>query len=216
MSNKFKNITAIVLLLIFPISAIGFNISIHKCRHKGTSQLFFFESHQNHNKINCCNSDCELKDVKKDKVIATCHLEKEKNKERGCSETTISGGTDKCANMCGTSNKEKSSSLNKPNENEYNTSGTNYIKSPCCTNSDLNYAINLAFINLDINKWLVGKSVLLNNKTKGINFDKLNFDKQFVKNIEYPLKELISNIISFIHFTSITGDDSDISFMFHC
>jgi len=218
MIKKLKYIITILLLLIFPLSAIGLNISIHKCKHKGNIHISLFQSSKGHFYCDCCCSVCERNYTIKQQNISCCNKEKEQQNVQVSSDTKMSEGKDKSSNSCCISENEPDygNSCKESNESEYSYSGINFIISSCCSSSYLSYALNMAFITLDSSKGLLELPILSYNLYPKRNLATIDFDILSVKDIEYPLKEVIVHIISFIHFTSLTGDDSEVPNFLYC
>ncbi|MBX3045206.1 MAG: hypothetical protein KIT33_10325 [Candidatus Kapabacteria bacterium] len=182
MTGKFKNIIVLILLVIFPISAIGLNITVHKCKLKGSIDYSFFSSTNNNNEFIC---GCKITDIN-----PTAHQE--------------------ASSCCNNTNMEEKSGDNNETNNQYNkNTGIQILKSACCSDSDLSYSINDDFItNIKTNilsNFAIVNNVLYSNKC----FNLFRTSDYFIKDTEYPIQELICHTISFIHFSSQSKNDSE-------
>jgi hypothetical protein len=86
--------------------------------------------------------------------------------------------------------------------------GKDYQNSSCCRNSNLHYALYSFYYSNDNTKIYTEFSNLIPALLYKIYYN-TDLIKLSDKGKDYPLKRLILNIISFIHFTSVQGDDSD-------
>ncbi|MBM2814783.1 MAG: hypothetical protein HW421_1545 [Ignavibacteria bacterium] len=191
-------------MAIFPISALGVNVSIHQCKHNGTTHISFFDSHKN-NEYSCCSS----------------HRIIEQSKKSGSSSQYSKSKTGKKSMFnCGSCIKKKSKLIKKDNISKKSScsKSINFGKdnSTCCKDSFLKFKIKSSFNSISHFKLIssnhfsysdfVLSHLLYNYKPVNIAF----------KKVQYPLKEPISGIISFIHFTSDEGSDSDIPSNIYC
>jgi hypothetical protein len=188
MKRSFIYITSIFLLLVFPISAIGINASVHKCNTKHIKQVSFLKLFPPKNVHSCCCNSIS-KNISNNKALnCSCCSKKEQKKPDESQETS-----DKSNSIFG-----------------YKSSKTN-----CCEFIKIYHALNSVFISSDnlitflfINDAHSGECNRIIHKilySQSINFKK---DK-------FPLKEPINKIISFIHFTSTNGE-SEIPNQFYC
>jgi len=211
MLKKLKYITTVLLLVIFPISAIGLNISIHECKHTGIVHFELFEFSKANGNADCC-SKSGLNRIKKDNNCSNCSQEKVNNDVQGCSKAQIFNGSDDGSNACMVAEKEQNKSINEFNVSWKNFSGIDFPKSQCCSNSNLSYQINLAFIYIDNIKGFFELPIISDNLFRKDFLKSTDINAQTSKNTQYPIKELIFNTISFIHYTSITGEDSAVPY----
>ncbi len=181
MKGKVKNIIVIVLLVIFPISAIGLNVSVHKCKLKGTIHFDFFGTRNNTDNPIC---GCKAKEIKTLPIQKTHSC---------CNKTNIEVESDDCNETINT---------------ETEKTGIQILKSSCCTDSALEYSVNSAIISLNKIRLLIETPVIFNILFHKLSYEAGYFDKMSAKIFKYPLKKPISKIISFIYFTFETGDDS--------
>lgn len=181
MNKNLKKYITILLLAIFPISAVGLNISVHKCQHKGSLHITFYGSASLHFNSNCCSSMCD--------------------------SPKSSESVQNCFNSC---------KMNNETYGQIEKSGISYLNSTCCTNTDLSYSINLALITSDKNKSLLELPMLSYIFFQMRDFALNDLDNKSTKEIQFPLREPICNIISFIHYTSLSGEDSDTPNHLYC
>jgi hypothetical protein len=211
MRDKFKYIMSVILLVIFPISAVGLNVSVHKCKHKGTIHFTFFESSKNISHFNCCSTSCDISNSVKD-IKVTEYIDKNENKKHHCCVVSNKiADKEKSSDMCNMSvTGQLHENMSKESKNQGSTKSTiSYKNKSCCSDSNLYYAINFSYICLDNNKLLIKLPILINTYYEKVNFSSYFFDELTLKILKYPLKEPIFKIISFIHFTSVSGDDTE-------
>ncbi|MGA2297376.1 MAG: hypothetical protein ABSG15_07510 [FCB group bacterium] len=178
MIKKLKYITAILLLAVFPISAIGLNVTIFKCLHKNTINISFFNTNTFNANLFVCKCFTAEKNISKKVHHSCCEAKKIQEKETNIQNLS--------------SNKE---------------SGLNYHSSPCCLNSNKIIALNSVFVSLENQINTIELPVYSNNLLSKI--DLKDIYKFHSKIIVFPLKGPIFNIISFIHFNSACGDDTE-------
>jgi hypothetical protein len=203
MFKKIKHITAIIMLVIFPISAIGLNISIHKCKLKGTTQFTFVDNSNKNNSVSsccghdeqiltnggdCCNNDQkESIDSDNDSNNESCSCEEPADISSKPDNPNKSTETDKLNNECVYDNFSES----------------------CCTHSNYSYELIVNTVDLETKKPLFDLPVFYTDCFEKINLTTKGFNNFTIKDVQHPLKKPISCIISFIHFTSDTSEDSD-------
>jgi len=215
MLNKLKHITALLLLVIFPISAIGMNISIHKCMMKSKTKVSLnYSSPKSTESTSCCCSS-ENKNQTNYKKSSCCSKSKKQKSHKRFSSSNNSKKVETTSSCCAKQKKETAQkSENSQKSDDYSKSdnflGSNHIKQSCCSNSSFNYYVNVVVIALESSKGLQDFPILSTVAYKQINFDLTDYNSSLYKEIHFPLKEPVFDIISFIHFTSSTGDDSDV------
>lgn len=180
MKGKLKNIIVLILLVIFPISAIGLNVSVHKCKLKGTIHFDFFGTTNSNNELIC---GCKAKDINPPakKEAPSC-----------CNKTKIVDESGEC---------------NETNNNEQ--TGIQLLKSSCCSDSDLSYSINRDFISNDKSNISTNITYVFNNLNSNERFNAFRTSAYLVTDLKYPLQELICHTISFIHFSSQSKNNSE-------
>ncbi|MFA6571250.1 MAG: hypothetical protein WCT77_08435 [Bacteroidota bacterium] len=209
MNKRQKYIISLLLLVIFPISAIGLNISVHKCKHKGTIYLSFLESNKNIDDSKCCCPHNDLNIIEKKHHGSCCNKGKTQNKMQESSEAQMTKRADKKSKSCCQSKNNKIEISEKINIKLQKEGFNNhYFKNICCSNSDISYSIAVATASIDNSKGLIEFPTLFKTLSNNSNSNERNFNKLSVKEIQFPLKGPICNIISFIHFTSETTDDA--------
>ena len=185
MLKTFKYITAILLLAIFPISAIGINVSIFKCIHKNSIQITFFNTNTDNSNLAVCKCIPSIKKISK--IV-----------HRSCCETKII--------------QEKETNTQNLSSNK--ESGLNYHSSPCCLKNNKIISLNAFFVSLENQINTAPLTVYESNLNANIYIkDNIN---SYSKIIEFPLKGPIFNIISFIHFNSGCGDDTEVNNLLLC
>jgi hypothetical protein len=170
MFKYIKHITAILLIIAFPVSAIGMDISVHSCRGKSTVHFTFLKSFSPKKASTCC-----------------------------CSAKT--GGTTagiQSKPYCGNKNEDLK-------------------KVPCCNSSSVYLSLAVESDTSDNASQVLASKSLLPIITPGINFE-IAFSKSHpVRELRYPIKEPVFDIISYIHFTSSgSGDTADIPHTTFC
>jgi len=215
MLNKLKYITALLLIVIFPISAVGLNISIHKCQQEGSLHL----SVKTQSDSDCCCSKIGSENQLKSQNIKHHKSNSENSKTiESCSccspvpgiaknnnQNKTGNGSSSC---CGKSKKETNNTLSVKVNKDLTFAKFNHN---CCSNTKLSYHLNNTFLNFNDNKNIIDYELLFLCSSNQFRYDNKVPEKISFKEIIYPLKEPICNIISFIHFTSSTGDESDVS-----
>lgn len=180
-------------MVIFPISAIGMDISIHKCHHMGTIHIALFSKSNN----SCICPVCKAKQTE-ESTQSSCCPKKEIVAKSCCASSEESS-------------KRKSDEIKPITEQKLPIHKNLIVEDSdelCCMNSNISYAINTGFVPIENEKGFVVLPISLNDSFQKIDFIIKNFDKFTSKDINYPLKEPICNIISYIHFTFETGDDA--------
>jgi len=182
MKGKLKNIIVLILLVIFPISAIGLNISVHKCKLKGTIYFSLFGTTNNSNELIC---GCKVKDINPpdNKEVSSC-----------CNKTNIENETGENIET---------------NNNETENTGNQLLKSSCCSDSDLSYSIQNDFISFNKSNILTDKTFVFNILNSNERCNAFRTSAYLVTVPDYPLQELICNTISFIHFSSQSKNNSE-------
>jgi len=175
-----RHITATLLLVILPISAIGLNISVHKCKLKGTTYFSLFGTTNNSNELIC---GCKAKE--------TQTLPKQ-NTHSCCNKTNIENESGKC------------------NETD-NTEITQIqlLKSSCCSDLDISYSIQNAFISNNKCEIIKNITFVFNILNSNERFNSFRTSAYLVTVPDYPIQELIFHTISFIHFSSQSKNDSE-------
>jgi hypothetical protein len=215
MFRKIQYIISLFLLLIFPLSAMGMDISIHKCKHKGTVHYSFFGSHSH---SDCCCAEGTLSHNGKAHQCDQCLKEKGLKSVPDCcpdkSTEPIEKAPDSCCNSNNNAPSEKSDS--KLIQDNYSTNAISACNAPCCTNSELLSGDYITVLSLDIYKYLQIQPLLISDQYRIQTEAKLDNNTSFNNEIHYPIKRLITQIISCIHFSSIIGYYSNISGNIYC
>ena len=194
MLKKLRHIIAVFLLIIFPLSAIGMSINIHKCQHKGTIHFSFFYSSNNITK-DCCNDSKKVKKCEMHKSESDCCSNKH-SLNAACSVNT-----DKV------NSKSSQQAVTRFSE----------LTSACCSNSELTYQISFAYFASDYTKVQCGLFILTANDYDNFKTNINRDDFITINKIRYPLKEVIFSIISFIHSASDnSGNDSEVPKLHFC
>jgi len=197
--------------MILPLSAIGLNISVYKCKHKGTIHFAFFEFPKNLSHSDCCcSSSCDMSSLTNEQKKSSCNHKPDHKQNNDCLEPNMSCMTENNSDTCSMKADEQSQeNISKDSYNQESTKSTiSYQNKSCCSDSTLSFAVDFNYISLDNNKQLIKFPILFNNMFQKLNFCILSFDKLYLKILKYPLKEPICKIISFIHFNSLSGDDT--------
>jgi hypothetical protein len=224
LTKRIKYISALFLLLIFPISAIGLDISFHKCKHSGTVNFSLYKSEKGKAKESCCcnyESNKTIKEQTKSEIHESVNSEVKKDlKQKGscCENKSKKAKISSCCTrkVQKQNNNAQTIELTLKNEPENKTKtenniGVNLKKNPCCSYSNIYFFINQTIINCDISLKSLKSYSELPSKFNNINFNTVFTNKSLLKIVDYPLKEPVNTIISFIHLISNFGDDSDIS-----
>jgi hypothetical protein len=168
MVGKLKYITTLLLMVIFPLSAVGLNISLHKCKHCNTLHFSLFDKSGNENNYQCC---CDNNNEKLD-------LTKDTEQE----------------------------------EQSFGSAyGNGYYKNQCCTNSSISFLIIVSSETIDKNNKLSGSQKISGAITGSLDCKNYNFNKFSIRECRFPLKGPIPKIITFIHFASVTADETAIA-----
>ncbi len=213
MIRKLKYIATIFLLMMFLISSIGFSVSIHKCKTDGSTHLSFFNSSKNTECSSCSCPSNEEKSSGNETESSCCGTEENNDKQIIDSESV--DNEENCSNSC-------CSIANSTDDNKVLTEGTKSeqsqaeesdfgfgsINSQCCSNTNISYAFTFEYSALESSDKIFDLPVSASNSYQKLTLDPTNIDKLSFKDIQFPLKEPICCIISFIHFTSASGDDS--------
>lgn len=194
MNRKLKHITAILLLAILPISAFGLNISIHKCKHKGTIHISFCESFSKQNANNCC-SDAQSKNITESKNTLTCCAKK----------TESNNNTPSC---CKTNSSNLAKTSIEKNNQDNDNSTKRYSSALCCSNSIVSSALVVAVNSVQNDKIVISIPINLNTFLDNLCLNSNHGVKLTLTQIRYPLKEPVCEIISYIHFTSNNSDEA--------
>lgn len=187
-----KHIAALLLLVSLPISATGLSINVQKCNHKGTLRLAFFAPQEALQHNNCCCSGSAVQT-------------KSQNESCGCNdlvEFNLHSCCDKDMNQDAAILVSKFQSTN--------NAECSPIQAKCCSTSEISIA--------QTGKVLVTEKVKMNFEgyanssclISKMQYDFINNDKCKIKVIQFPLKEPNDFIISYIHTTSQSDDESDI------
>ena len=215
MTKKLKHITALLLLMIFPISAIGMSVSIHKCKHSGSFHISFNDgSCQKQHYSDCCQTTSKIRRNEHSAKMTIPKIHSVKKSLGSCCSSKKAKKKEFSSNCC------KKSSIPavqqndvSTNENSQSPTHTGYnlksLKTSCCSNSNFDYKIKVSYITFHDCKKLNNLTLISFNNFKTTNLTSLKQNTSFIKKIQYPLKEPITNIISFIHYSSILGEDSD-------
>ncbi|MDT3740219.1 MAG: hypothetical protein RO257_12060 [Candidatus Kapabacteria bacterium] len=91
MKGKLKNIIVLILLVIFPISAIGLNVSVHKCKLKGSIYFNFFGTTNDNNELICGCKAKETQTLPIQKAHSCCNQANIVNESADCNETENTG-----------------------------------------------------------------------------------------------------------------------------
>jgi hypothetical protein len=221
-------------LLLFPISAIGLNIYVHKCKTSGIISFSFINSAtENSKKFKCCCDEAVIKDSKNNTPKVVNHDVSEKSLFKVINSVQIpdkkeSKKKNKTLSCCSQSHKaiqttvnSKKTITNKIHVNESKlpvNSATKpfYNNHSCCLISSASFGLNTQYISLDNSKNIKELSDLNSIVFQKINYCSLVCKQSNFKLFKYPLKEPILTIISFMHFTSNTGDDTDAPILNYC
>jgi hypothetical protein len=172
MLRYIKHITAILLIAIFPVSAIGMDISVHNCHGKQTVRLSFLKSVRQKAKCCCCRN--------------------------------FGRADARNVNYCG-------KNLSKGSISDIKTL-------PCCSESSAYLSLSIESVPADNPISVIITKTLLPNEIPGFNLSSALYRRdQLKKELDYPKKEPVINIISFIHFTSSgQSEKSDLPNLFNC
>ncbi|MCX6153435.1 MAG: hypothetical protein NT007_04665 [Candidatus Kapabacteria bacterium] len=201
MISKLRHITTILLLVVFPLASLNLQFSVRKCNRRGLLQLRIFNSEINLNLLSfnplaCCEINPKNNSGKQEKNRDCC-------KPNGAANA---GSEDDGCEFCKKSDK---SSTNENSDSDDNILEYKTIKTGCCSNSIVSNTLQGSFVNSDIqiSAKIFNSATIADIQRKYIPIS-YQGDEGF-KDIFYPLKEPISQIISFIHFTSNAEDCSD-------
>ena len=186
-------------MVIFPISAIGLNVTIHKCKLEGTLHITFFETKSDQNNSDCCCDHHKSNDKDDTKHLSCCSKEIDKKLEAMQNELP---------SCCKDKEKTPEKTSNQNKESEKDNSGNEYFSSVCCSNSLVSSALIITAESANNNKVLISVPLFINTflTDEYLNSKICNNDTK--TEIRYPLKEPICDIISFIHFTSNNSDEA--------
>ncbi len=203
-----RHITATLLLVILPISAIGLNITIHKCHHRGTFRITLFDTSKNSLNNDCCSG--YNNNPKTTQMSTGCQMG-HKKVHTGCSMMNMSENQKMSSDNCGM---QLSKVISKNNSNESKESktaetGTNYFNAPCCSNSEYTNDISIHLYTIEIIKDNFVAPLIAYDDFQLSNFN-FNKDEITVSDRQCLLKRPINFIISFIqHSTSLSVDEAE-------
>ncbi len=180
MTGKLKNIIVLILLVIFPISAIGLNISVHKCKIQGTIYFSLFGKTNSDNELICGCKAKETQALPEQKTQSCCNKTKIEDESADCNENN---------------NSEKPE--------------IQLLKSSCCSDSDLSYSIQNDFISFNKSNILTDKTFVFNILNSKERINSFRTSAYLVTVPDYPIQELICHTISFIHFSSQSKNNSE-------
>ncbi|MCX6153551.1 MAG: hypothetical protein NT007_05275 [Candidatus Kapabacteria bacterium] len=204
MGNKLRHIAAILLLVVFPLASMNLHFSVRKCNSRGLLQIIFYNSELS---FKLPSLDFLTSSGLAQLITKPVNIEKDKKKPSCCQNkqepADVSDDADDCE-LCQNPNQTETSD----SDNDFAAFKT--IHTACCSNSLITCSVQGSFIvsdtahtaNIEYSAAItdIGNTKLANNYKVHLKF----------KDIYHPLKEPISNIISFIHFTS-NAEDTDAS-----
>lgn len=214
MSKRLINIISLFLLLIFPISAVGLDLSIYKCKHNGSLDIALFtQNTAEHAKSCACSHEHSAKKIETQKP------EIKEEARDCCSKKAVVKPIVKIvkkavkSHSCCSKEKESKSESEIPSNpiNEKKESVKNVVNSaPCCTNSNIYFVVNTTSIPTTIKDEILKIQNISPQIRIDLNIDTKLFNKDTYKEVPYPKKEPISRLITFIHFksSSLNGEDS--------
>lgn len=226
MKSKIIYITSFLLLLIFPITAVGLDLSVHKCRHSGNLHFSFFQLDSKKQFDDCCCKPGSKAETVSSPTEKTCsdieykesakpeNRPKEKKKEiksaNSCCSKTIKNTKKKpiieITSKSQIVEPKKSQTAGKKItcEQEFSKSVT------CCDISKVTFSLTSAPIIIITPEKTIKANVHIPHLTLISFMSYQNFDKSSKIRISNPLREPITKIISYISLQSNPKDDSDI------
>jgi hypothetical protein len=232
MLSSIKHITAILLLVIFPVSAIGVDVSVHSCQEKGKTLLSLHSIDSKAGMACCCS---HLSGNSKDsKMGSCCHMNHKQKSSKKTDATGYGLAVSQSSGHSCCSKSHKSVRDNKKaahisdelinNNDAYSTgsgsqngkTGAVYKDVSCCSQSDVCYSVNVVSVSLESADKLLIDPILIPEALPGFK----SLSQHTIYNLDkiqnYPLKEPVCHIISFIYLTSNSGDDTDLPHTLSC
>lgn len=224
--ERFKYIVAVLLLAVFPITALGFDISISKCQYSGKVRVSVFGFNTEDNC--CCKTKKEHSQESKSATKAVTGIAaitfvhssiNNSNDEKlpsCCSKKVQKEKLPSCCQKPGNNNVISSEVCNIVKDENSKTSGKNVKPTDCCTHTLISNDLSRESVRIESISRLITET---DNYQPYIEFKTAynHTDIIVTKVIDYPLKEPITYIISFILLSSSARDDGDdISSFYFC
>ena len=215
------------MLVIFPITAIGMDISVHKCRHSGNLHFNLFQVNPANEYDNCC---CKPEKELTKKIIK----ETSKKSEQSCcakevkqvQTKTIKKASKEVPSCC---SKEKikpakrtvktkiqthsvvvaESTANPETTHNADCLNSRYKTASCCDINKVEFSLSSTPVTIITKDNYVGFELKVPASCSKIEIHDTNSSQSLYNIKDFPLKEPIDSIISFISYSSSQKDDTD-------
>ena len=198
-----------LLMLILPLSAVGLDISVHKCKQKGTLHFSLFNFSANKHNKSCCCAGCDIARSAESAQSSCCGKDISANDKTDGIEESVEAPSC-CSKTAKTPIPQKETiAKNESKSNSAKGSGIINYENPCCTDANYNYVVSVASESPESNKLVLNIQPNAVDLFRKFNLNPNSSDIVSSKEIRHPLKEPICCIISFIHFTYSNADGDD-------